>query len=250
MKTSKIKPILFNSQMVRAILDGKKTETRRIIKPQPVMPLSYIFAGSSSDVGKWHYPDKNAWECWGEKYKRPDNFPKEDEKRLWKAPYNADNILYVRETWSPLYKNETSDEVVGYMYKEQTLEEYDRMYPDGKDYYWPGKWKPSIHMPKEAARIFLKVTDVCVERLQGITVQGAINEGLVSPCCMCGKVKDKKCPGSSILLKDCSIENIDQPFKELWDSTIRYPYKKIYGWDANPFVWVIKFEKCEQPKEI
>ena len=247
MKTSKIKPILFNSQMVRAILDGKKTETRRIIKPQPIMPLCYIFAGSSSDVGKWHYPDKNAWEIWGEKYKRPDNFSKKDERRVWKAPYNTDDILYVRETWAPLYKDETSDEVVGYMYKEQTLEEYDRMYSDGKDYYWAGKWKPSIHMPKEAARIFLKVTNVRVERLQDITVQGAINEGMPSPACREG---DAKCLEKQTLLTDCPSEFIDHSFQKVWDATISYPNKEIYGWDANPFVWVVEFERCSKPTKI
>lgn len=222
MSNNREKPILFNTPMVRAIQNNIKTETRRIIKPQPIMPLVYISAGfKSSDVGKWKYPDENVWEYWGEQYKRPDNFKKEDEGRFWKSPYNADDILYVRETWAPLYKDETSDEIVGYMYKEQTIKEYDSVYPNGKDYYWPGKWKPSIHMPKEAARIWLKVNTVQVEQLQNITEECIAKEGLKSKAGFC----------------------------EVWNSTVPYPYRKCYGWDANPWVWVVRFERIERKSQ-
>ena len=241
MKHKHIKPILFNTQMVRAIIDGKKTETRRIIKPQPCMKLAYSYSGFNE--GYWFYPSKNAWRYWGERFKRPDDFPEEDENKSWRPPYHTDDILYVRETFAPMYKSKDSDEIVGYMYKEQTLEEYDKMYPDGKDYYWEGKWKPSIHMPKEAARIWLTVKNVYTERLQDITVRSAIREGITFPHCVCGNKGDGKCPIDSVLLKDCPMENMDQSFEKLWDETVPYPYKKIYGWSANPFVWVIEFEK-------
>ena len=213
------KPILFNTPMVRAVLDGIKTETRRLIKPQPCMQLAYISAGFKA--GRWGYPPEKAWESWGEQFKYPDDFPKEEADKFWNPPYRCDDILYVRETFAPLYENEASDKVVGYRYKAQTLSEFDEIYPDWKDYYWSGKWKPSIHMPKEAARIWLKVNNVCVKRLQNITEEGIAREGLKSKAYFC----------------------------EVWNSTVPYPYRKCYGWDANPWVWVVRFERIERKSQ-
>ena len=82
-------------------------------------------------------------------------------------------------------------------------------------------WRPSIHMPKEAARIWLRVTDMRVERLQDIDDDSVVAEGL----------------------------NIGDPFDELWDSTIKPTDRERYGWSANPWVWVIEFERCEKPME-
>ena len=214
---AKEKPIIFNNQMVRAILDGKKTETRRVIKPQPCMQLFYSYAGFGA--GHWCYPSESGWKYWGEQFKRPDDFPKEEAGNLWNPPFRADGILYVRETFSPMYKDKTSDEIVGYMYKEQTLEEYDAMHPDGNEYYWPGKWKPSIHMPKEAARIWMKINKVRVERLQEITEHSIEKEGLTS---------------------------FDE-FQKLWNSTVFRKELERYGWAANPWVWVVSFERVPTP---
>lgn len=213
------KPILFNTPMVRAIQDDIKTETRRIIKPQPCMQLAYISAGFKA--GRWGYPPKGAWKSWGEQFMLPDNLPKEEIDKFWNPPYRGDDILYIRETFAPLYENATSDKVVGYMYKAQNISEFDAMYPDGKDYSWSGKWKPSIHMPKEAARIWLEVTGVRVERLQDITEEGVAKEGLKSKADFC----------------------------EVWNSTVPYPYRKCYGWDANPWVWVVRFERIERKSQ-
>lgn len=154
------KPILFNTDMVRAILDGIKTQTRRVIKPQPKMILCYAFAGSG--CGKWGYPDKNVYQYWGDKYKRDVELTPDDEKRMWKPPYHTDDILYVRETW---YKCSLSG-----------LERCFYKADDNVGYFIP-YWNPSIHMPKEAARIFLKVTNVRVERLRDITDEQAEKEG-------------------------------------------------------------------------
>lgn len=88
-----------------------------------------------------------------------------------------------------------------------------------------GVWKPSIHMPKVAARIFLKVNNVRVERLQDITEEGTVNEGIGRY----GKWKLK--------------------FEKLWDSTVNKKDIDKYGWNANPYVWVISFERCEKPNE-
>lgn len=213
------KPILFNTPMVQAISSGVKTETRRLIKPQPCMQLAYISAGFKA--GCWGYPPEKAWESWSEQFKRPDDFPKEEAARLWNPPYRGDDILYVRETFAPLYENKASDNVVGYMYKAQNLSEFDAMHPEGKEYCWSGKWKPSIHMPKKAARIWLKVNTVRVARLQDITEEGVTREGV--------KTKSE--------------------FQDVWNSTVPYPYRKCYGWDANPWVWVVRFERIERKSQ-
>lgn len=133
-----------------------------------------------------------------------------------KPPYQLEDILYVRETWckSPFTDN--------YIYRadgerELFSQSYDSEIMD--DTVWT--WKPSIHMPKEAARIFLKVKDVLVERLQDIDDDGVVAEGL----------------------------KIGYPFDELWNSTIKKADTELYGWDANPWVWVIEFERCEKPEE-
>lgn len=124
------------------------------------------------------------------------------------APYHPGDVLWVRETWRKWSG--------GYSYKADA--------PD-----WACQWKPSIHMPREAARLFLRVTDVWVERLQNIQPSGAINEGACEACE----------PTTSIIPK----------FVSLWDSTIKTADLPSYGWNANPWVWVIEFERCEKPIE-
>ena len=225
-----IKPILFNTEMIRAILAGRKTVTRRLVKPQPKSKLCYTFAGS--DCGTWGYPSKTAHESWGEEYRLPDNITKEDFGKRWNPPYHTDDVLYVRETWAPIYPGKESNEVCGYIYKEDSLEEYDNRYPDGEDYQWGGKWRPSIHMPKEAARIWLKVTDVRVERLQEITEEQIGRDGVEVeyPHMLNGEEKR-------------------YAFSTLWNSTVKKSDLDRYGWNANPWVWVIEFERCEKPEE-
>ena len=95
-------------------------------------------------------------------------------------------------------------------------------------------WKPSIHMPKEAARIWLKVTDVRVERLQEITPDVIKNEGII--------LDPKECVGKFDYTSELYFL-----FQRLWNSTIKKPDFDRYGWDANPWVWVIEFERCEKP---
>lgn len=195
---SRVLPILFNTEMVRAILDGRKTVTRRIMKPQPLFYTGrkYIFA---DDV----CPKK--WECC-------DNI-------IETYQYQPGDILYVRETWSPVFVVPRR-----YLYK-VGCEEADNL---------PIKWRPSIHMPKEAARIWLKVTDVRVEQLKDITVQGVQKEGLLP---------DGYISQYAILTEDFFLK-----YKTLWDSTIKKSDLDRYGWNANPWVWVIEFEQCEKPE--
>lgn len=207
------KPILFNTEMVRAILDGRKTVTRRLIKPQPKSKLCYAFAGShKKDIRRWVYPSKTAHEFWGEEFKLPDDITEEELKKKWNPPYHADDILYVRETWGEGYEEGT------YIYKaDDKLANLPEFKESSKLIY-----HPSIHMPKEAARVWLKVKNVRVERLQDAKYFDFINEGLP--------------------YKQYEWE-IREGFQKLWNSTIKKYDLDRYGWDANPWVWVIEFER-------
>ena len=211
-----MKPILFNTEMVKAILDGRKTVTRRVVKKgEADAVLSSPFRMENPDI-----PDDRFIKC------------------LCTAPCEIGDVLYVRETWSPLYQDKDSKDVRGYMYKACTLEEYDKMYPDGKDYQWEGKWHPSIHMPKKAARIFLRVIDVRVERLQDITYEGCKAEGFD------GVIFEDDTEG----LPAIAINR----FSRMWDSTIKKKNIGLFDWEANPWVWVIEFERIsrEEASEV
>ena len=211
-----IKPILFNTEMVRAILDGRKTCTRRLIKPQPdkkhIYPLGFVTDSTEKkEVG-----------CFGfaaNEYGGSIQYVNEQHRN---AP---GDILYVRETWKKAPN--------GYYY----YEDWQR-----NDIADVTKWKPSIHMPKEAARIWLKVTDVRVERLQEITEDGCIAEGIYpSNCRGCNATFGcDVCP-------DEGYDEVDK-FVEVWNSTIKKSDLDRYGWDASPWVWVIEFERCEKPE--
>lgn len=214
-----IKPILFNIEMVRAILDGRKSCTRRIVNPQPQGRLCYTFAGG--DCGTWGYPSKTAYENWGDEYKLPEDITDEELKRRWNPPYHTDDILYVRETWCKGIER--------YIYRAD-YSNTEKFYRGGKEIEM--KWHPSIHMPKEAARIFLRVTNVRVERLQEITSEQICKEG--------------------VEVEDPYVLNGEEKryaFSNLWNSTIKESDLDRYGWNANPWVWVIEFERCEREVE-
>lgn len=210
-----IKPILFNTEMVRAILDGRKTVTRRLIKSQQLI-------GILPDKCKNGMPEKFLKE---KKYMfKPycDMTDTELIKTSYNPPYQPGDILYVRETWSEGYEEGTyiyraSDKLAGL----PTFNESSKLI-----------YHPSIHMPKEAARIWLKVTDVRVERLQEITSEQICREGVEVeyPHVLNGEEKR-------------------YAFSTLWNSTIKKSDLDRYGWDANPWVWIIEFERCEKPEE-
>lgn len=219
-----MKPILFNTDMVRAILEGRKTVTRRVVKPQPKSHIAYACMGSG--CGKWGYPGKDAWKYWDDdSFRLPDDISKDELKMHWTPPCNTGDILYVRETWAKRESDrckgietgrcpfETCETAHGPCFNEEYIYKATDSLPT-----YGGKWHPSIHMPKEAARMFLRVTDVWVERLQDIDDAGVVSEGM----------------------------NIGDPFDELWDSTIKPADLPLYGWDANPWVWVIEFERVRK----
>lgn len=231
-----IKPILFNTEMVQAILDGRKTCTRRVIKPQPdekhTYPLGFVTDSTEKkEVGSFGFA---ANEYGGSiQYVKPP------------YRYAPGDILYVRETWCALPVNEAGHMRGHCVYYYRADGE---LRPEG----WRGKWHPSIHMPKEAARIWLKVTDVMVERLQEMKPVDVIKEGAYPDCWDClntyGESGSQCCYGTE---EECSqCDEVMMEWEKLWTSTIKKSDLDCYGWDANPYVWVIEFERCEKPEGV
>ena len=219
-----IKPILFNTEMVRAILDGRKTCTRRVIKPQ------WEECTACKYVHNEYIYDKMAENV----YCARCGYPMEPERR---SPYQPGDILYVRETWERFECWNCEGDERGNCPKEPKKSVLNKtcgcyMYRATDEISGDAKWHPSIHMPKEAARIWLKVTNVRVERLQDITADDIRSEGL-----------------SSIAVHAGNMEIALKEWKKLWNSTIKKSDLDCYGWDANPWVWVIEFERCEKPQE-
>lgn len=230
-----MKPILFNTEMVRAILEGRKTVTRRVIKPHnPFRSDNYkqgrygLWIDATTDNGDkcGHIKDYSVSPCWQTFSYYIKNC----------APYKVGDILYVRETWgfdnhNWLYKADFSDE---------DLIKLKRLLI----------WHPSIHMPKEAARIFLKVTDVRVERLQDITEEDAIKEGCEgTPCEHHGYIVGGGMCGCTDCMNTGWLEPPTLEFMDIWHSTINKKDLDEYGWNANPWVWVIEFERIEKGGE-
>lgn len=210
---SRVLPILFNTEMVRAILDGRKSCTRRICK----------------DANEYTVPDMDFYNADRRTYAVHNFVDKEHTEQLSTAertcPICTGDILYVRETWSPVFVRPRR-----YLYKVECKEAENL----------PIKFHPSIHMPKEATRIWLKVTDVRVERLQEITEEGAKKEGAI----------DNRGFIHSPDNEYDSVHTAREHFAEIWDSTIKKSGLDRYGWSANPYVWVIEFERCEKPKGV
>nr|DAS30537.1 MAG TPA: ASCH domain protein [Caudoviricetes sp.] len=223
-----IKAILFDTEMVRAILEGRKSCTRRIVKPQQLIGM---------------LPDK----C---KNGAPEKFLKEKKlmfkpycdmtdieliNTAYKAPYQPGDILYVRETWKKAPN--------GYYY----YEDWQR-----NDIADVTKWKPSVRMPKEAARIWLKVTNVRVERLQEMNPVDVIKEGAYPDCWDClntyGESGSQCCYGTEEQCSQC--DEVMMEWENLWNSTIKKSDLDSYGWNASPWVWVIEFEMCEKPEGV
>lgn len=216
-----IKPILFNTEMVRAILDGRKTCTRRICK----------------DANEYVVPDMDFYNSDKRTYAVHNFADKEHTEQLSIAertcPICLGDILYVRETWCKGLKR--------YIYRAD-YSDTEKFYRNGKEIEM--KWHPSIHMPKEAARIWLRVTDVRVERLKEIDEDGAVKEGIYVANC-----KDCNAPFGCDTCPDEGYNEIDE-FAELWDFTIKKSDLDRYGWDANPYVFVIEFIRIDKPEEI
>ena len=209
-----VKPILFNTAMVRAILDGRKRQTRRIIKGLPLYEPYF-----EEDEGRGFLMESEDGQFYA-----LENFSK----------IHPGDVLYVRETWADI--PETAPGNLHYR-ADATQADLDWFREKG----W--KWRPSIHMPKVAARIFLRVTGVRCERLRDISAKDAFSEGtgrLFLEDIAYGD-KDYECD------LDDEYGMAREQFAWLWESTLRKNDLERYGWWANPWVWVIEFERCEKP---
>ncbi|HGD7226620.1 TPA: hypothetical protein ACI6K0_003440 [Klebsiella pneumoniae] len=240
--------MIFNSEMVRAILDGRKTQTRRIMKVQPESnQLGLLLITDStkrSDIGKYHWAESNAT-------------GNHVRSKLFSCPFGAvGDRIWVRETWAILGNEDgccidweeklcKADERSAARIYRASCEQRPGNYglwsipddadwkPHTKDYQYEGAWRPSIHMPRWASRILLEITDVRVERLNAISEEDARAEGIIDGGCLnCGEPEPCGCANPEPDATDA--------FAYLWQS--------IYGqdnWNANPWVWVIEFKRVE-----
>lgn len=212
--------ILFNTDMVQATLDGRKTVTRSCVKLKRKDSVGfYVLFGEQDNafMGVYEYDE-------------------DERERLQTPPCQQGDILYVRETWSFLPCIECMEEgpacnIDPVVYDDGDCESegcfvYKASHPRPERV----RWKPSIHMPKQAARIWLKVTDVRVERLHDMTLDDFLAEGVV--------VRPEAFNDPENAYQQARSE-----FARIWDSTIRKSQT-----DLNPWVWVIAFERCEKPE--
>ena len=198
------RPILFNTAMVKAILEDRKTNTRRVINVNKVYDFQgWLTAttGNQKNVGSAIF--KLGCSC-----------------IYIKPPCQVGDTLWVRETFG-------KDSYGKYHYRAEYPEHDCEPYPI---------WHPSIHMPREAARLFLKVKDIKVERLQEITPENSIKEGL-DVCISCIR------HGGCHLPDMCNY--LPQTMQVLWDDIYS---NRDYSWEQNPWVWVISFEVAKNER--
>ena len=231
------KPILFNGEMVRAVLDGRKTQTRRVIKPSGNHEIEEIYSSR---------PNANVFMCGCDCDEcRRDH----THSFCLRSPYGSiGDQLWVRETFAiecnadlqDVYtepenpvgpvKNIVDGEIEYFECPRYRASEPDTILGDDGIM----RWKPSIFMPRWASRIQLEVTDVRVERVQDITEEGARAEGVDGGCLGCG---------NSSLNKSCGCDDPNPDFRDsfihLWQSINE---KRGFGWLSDAFVWVVKFE--------
>ncbi len=186
----KARPIIFNGEMVRALLDGRKTQTRRVIKPQPQLIMDAEYEGYSMVPSIDGVNELHSKQC-------PFGTPGD---LLWVR--ESIRLTSVMENGEPI-----SDQPVWYL-ADNEQSRYHHYYPYSR---------PAIHMPRWASRITLKITSVHAERMQDISFDDAVAEGI------------------NWLINEHPVET----FSKLWDSIYA---DKGYGWDKNPWVWVIKFD--------
>lgn len=232
MTQPKFKPILFSAPMVRALLDGRKTQTRRLLKHDSDGPMNEPSTTASVTYSKGepaiaHFRGVKSKEFFAG----------------YKCPYGKPgDVLWVRETWGINYfgrlrpwhfKEGIEIKMEDLVYKSTAGMGY--AYGDNDAYFLlDKKWRPSIHMPKAACRLFLAVVDVRVERLQDISEEDAHLEG-------CDRTMGHK------LNMACgeSAEEVPhkQIFRKLWQSI-----NGLDSWDANPWLWVVTFKRIEKPE--
>lgn len=220
--------------MVKAILDGRKKVTRRLVKPQPFVSCEGLENECRHEAGFFD-TGGNHWAC-----RKNGCGIMMNGKSTYHSPYEVGDILYVRETYANIsgftnYADYEIDSDLKYLFKCDDNGEEHAFVDIGVK-----RWRPSIHMPKEAARIFLRVIDVRVERLQDMQHDAPAKEGIHFQSCPDGFSWKSK---TSI---DCCYINPMGAFRALWNTTVSEDWQKF---ESNPWVWVIEFERIEKPIE-
>ncbi len=243
----KERPILFNTEMVKAVLDGKKYQTRRVVKPQPDTSLWKPEALLKEKEwrqrycqGPHHHIEENMW-CL---------YNKDDSNTAMpyvgvKCPYGqVGDRLWVRETFKPFQPHHEEGIIRGYQYKADKSFNY--IPPLAEDEgclinkIGSGKWKPSIHMPRAACRITLEIVNIKIERVQDITHDDALAEGIEHSLWeySCEPYRNynepRMAPG-----RNCSSARTS--FYTLWNSINE---KRGFSWNTNPWVWVVELKQC------
>ena len=210
-------PILFSTEMVQAILEGRKTQTRRVIKTQPENDV-YFEVKKVSEGVLFDYNQGI------------------DGSKVVRCPYGkVGDVLWVRETWCLTTPFGPEEYYFGYKTSSQAEIKASEKY----DYYSPDEWKPSIHMPKEACRIFLQITNIRVERLKDISAEDAFREGINY-----SYDEEEGYKYWHYIKKKFGPSPIHS-FQTLWESI-----NGEESWEANPWVWVIEFERTVKPKNF
>lgn len=222
---SRVRPILFNTEMVQDILEDYKAATRRLIRPRYQKHETGFEIEGNKHTGQ-------RWVCMVD-----------DEghvRREITPPYLPNDIMYVRETWAFIPCIDCMDygcsEKIPVTHEDRdTVSEGCYIYRAGHEEPERITWRPSIHMPRAAARIWLKVKDVRIEHLQDMTLDDFLKEGVViSP-------EAFNDPSNAYM-------QARNKFIEIWDSTLPRGQQDLYGWEANPLVWTIEFEWCRKPE--
>lgn len=196
------KPILFSTPMVRAILNGRKTETRRVIKNPEQHQIEWDGYNAFFED---HYGDRHHINT--------------------AAPYQPGQPLWVRETFCPVDDTEFNGKKwIDYRATPWDSAKHPAGWENAPNDEQALKWKPSIFMPRKYARLFLEVNSIHAERLQDITEEGARAEGM----------------GKDFVL-------LESEFEILWNNLNK---KRGFGWDTNPWVWVIKFSRIKQDENL
>lgn len=231
-----MKPILFNTEMVKAIMDGRKIVTRRFADINTEVTCNSGDTDHEFVLDSFSgRPTPSGFVCrkcgFGV---APPHSRVPCGTSLFRPRYWPGDTLYVRETWTQMFYVDPD----GYTHFDQPMYYYaadgtpDITLVDGDGFEEDDqrvRWKPSIHMPKEAARLFLRVVSIKLERLQDMVFADVLMEGIS---------------------EDDSYESTWKRWHDLWNSTINPADLPSCGWEANPWVWVIKFERCAKPEEV
>lgn len=248
----KARPILMSAPMIRALLDGRKTQTRRVVKPQP-SSVDYVFSTIASTTGKKSEVGKHHWVTVS-----PDRLRIiDDSQPVFSCPYGQPgDQLWVRETWGILHPNGKMAGMPTFEFERYTQDDYTAHFSgagsvvykaDGKEYekadgyksalkkslQCAGRWRPSIHMPRWASRLTLELTDVRVERLQAISDEDCFAEG-IDPETDETYLAAEHYRLGGVSLRGGTPERC--AYAALWES-INGPG----SWDANQWVWVLTF---------